>query len=66
MESSVVKKGLTPADWLCAGKYCNLSARKSSRAIIQKKGDVKLLVNALAALAEKKLPVVFFFIKKRC
>ena len=25
------------ADWLCAGKCCNLSAGKSSRSIIQKK-----------------------------
>ena len=24
------------ADWLCTGKYCTLSAGKSSRAIIQK------------------------------
>ena len=40
------------ADWLCAGKCCNLSAGKSPRAIIQK-GDLKL-VNAVAALAETK------------
>ena len=38
-------------DWLCAGKYCNLSVGKSSRAII-KKEDLKV-VNDLAASAEK-------------
>ena len=38
------------ADWLCAEKYCNLSAGKSPRAIIQKR-DLKL-VNTFAALAE--------------
>ena len=27
------------ADWLCAGKCCNLSAGKSPRAIIQKRGS---------------------------
>ena len=47
------------ADWLavCRGEIlCNLSAGKSSRAIIQKR-DLKL-VNASAALAEFFLSVV--------